>query len=73
LGSSLIMNIYGIINGQAQLVQSPTFCTWEFNRYEEGGSLKPYIGFECTSQELIPENGQVIENFNEWANQYNNQ
>ena len=70
MGSTLNMNIYGIINGQAELVQSPTLCIWEFQRYEEDGSIKPYLGFECTSQELIPENGQVIADFRSWMNQY---
>jgi hypothetical protein len=62
--------IYGIINGQAQLIQSNSLCIWEFNRYEQDGSSKSYLGFECTSQELIPENGEVIENFNAWMNEF---
>lgn len=64
------MNIYGIINGQAQLVQSPTLCIWEFQRYEEDGSIKAYLGFECISQQLIPEKGEVITDFKSWMNQY---
>ena len=72
MGSTLTMRIYGTINGQAELIQSSTLCIWGFQRTEADGSIKAYLGFECTSQELIPENGQVIENFNEWANQYNN-
>lgn len=64
------MRIYGTINGQSEIVQSPTLCIWEFQRYEEDGSIKPYLGFECTSQELIPENGEVITDFRSWMNQY---
>jgi hypothetical protein len=64
------MNIYGIVNGQAQLIQSNSLCIWHFERYEENGTLKSYIGFECTAQELIPENGEVIENFNAWMNEF---
>ena len=70
MGSTLNMRIYGTINGQAELVQSPTLCIWEFQRYEEDGSIKSYLGFECTSQELIPESGEVITNFSLWLNQY---
>ena len=73
MGSTLTMRIYGIINGQAKLIQSSTLCIWEFQRTEEDGTFKTYVGFECTSQELIPEHGHVIENFNQWANQYNNE
>jgi len=64
------MNIYGIINEEAELVQSPTFCTWQFQRYEEDGSLRSYLGFECISENLIPENGQVITNFRDWLHQF---
>ena len=70
MGSTLIMRIYGIINGQAELLQSPTLCIWQINRHEADGSIKKYLGFECTSQHLIPANGQVIENFNQWLNQF---
>jgi hypothetical protein len=45
-------------------------CIWHFERYEENGTLKSYIGFECTAQELIPENGEVIENFKDWMNEF---
>ena len=64
------MRIYGIINGQAELIQSSTLCIWEFQRTEADGSIKAYLGFECTSQELIPENGEVITDFRSWINQY---
>lgn len=67
------MNIYGIINGQAELIQSPNLCIWKFDRKEEDSTFRQYLGFECTSQELIPENGEVIENFNQWVNEHNNE
>ena len=70
MGSTLNMRIYGTINGQAELVQSPTLCIWEFQRYDQDGVVKSYLGFECISQELIPENGEVITNFSSWLNQY---
>jgi len=64
------MRIYGIINGTADIVQTPTFYTWEFQRHEEDGTIKAYIGFECISENLIPENGQVINNFRDWLHQF---
>lgn len=70
MGSTLTMRIYGIINGQAELIQSSTLCIWEFQRTIEDGTFKTYLGFECTSQELIPEHGEVITDFRSWMNQY---
>lgn len=64
------MRIYGTINGQSELIQSNTLCIWEFSRNEEDGSIKTHLGFECTSQELIPKNGEVITDFRSWINQY---
>lgn len=64
------MRYYGIINGQEDLIQSDNLCVWEFKRYEEDGSLKSYLGFECTSIELVPTNGQVIEDFNSWMSEF---
>jgi len=64
------MRTYGIINGTAELVQTPTFYTWEFQRYNQDGSTTSYIGFECTDESLIPENGTVINDFRTWYNQY---
>jgi hypothetical protein len=64
------MRIYGIINGTADIVQTAAFCTWEFERYNEDGTTTSYIGFECTNESLIPDNGTVIEDFRSWLNQY---
>ena len=64
------MRYYGIINGTHDLVNSSTLYVWEFERYEEDGSVKPYLGFECVSENLIPSNGTIISNFRDWLNQY---
>ena len=64
------MRIYGIIDGTHELVKSSTMYVWEFNRYEEDGSIKAYLGFECTDESLIPSNGTVVTDFRTWLNQY---
>lgn len=62
--------IYGKINGQADLIQSNSLCVYTDTRLEEDGTRKEYLLFECVSVDLIPENGEVIENFNAWINEF---